>query len=58
MNTLLVNSSQSETFFNYNHALGFIREKAAMPPLGLLTVAFLLPAGWPKKMVDMGWWSP
>ncbi len=53
MKALLVNPSQTETFFNYKHALGFIRKKAAMPPLGLLTVAALLPDTWPRKVVDL-----
>lgn len=53
MKALLVNPSQPETFMSYKYALGFVRKKAALPPLGLLTVAALLPERWSKKVVDM-----
>jgi radical SAM superfamily enzyme YgiQ (UPF0313 family) len=42
-----------ETFWSFKHAIRFISKKAAEPPLGLLTVAAMLPEGWEKKLVDM-----
>jgi radical SAM superfamily enzyme YgiQ (UPF0313 family) len=42
-----------ETFWSFKHAIRFISKKAAEPPLGLLTVAAMLPEAWEKKLVDM-----
>jgi len=42
-----------DTFWSFKHALKFIRKKAAPAPLGLLTIAAMLPREWPKKLVDM-----
>ncbi len=53
MKILLVNPEQHDTFFSYKHALKLALKKSALPPLGLLTVASLLPGEWPKKMVDL-----
>jgi radical SAM superfamily enzyme YgiQ (UPF0313 family) len=53
MNALLISPRQPNTFFTYNHALPFVRKKAALPPLGLLTVAALLPRSWSMKVVDL-----
>lgn len=41
------------TFWSFKSALPFISKKAAFPPLGLLTVASLLPPEWEKKLVDL-----
>ncbi|MGA7162008.1 MAG: B12-binding domain-containing radical SAM protein [Bacteroidota bacterium] len=53
MNILLVNPVFPDTFWGFRHALKFVSKKAAYPPLGLLTVAALLPSSWNKKLVDM-----
>jgi radical SAM superfamily enzyme YgiQ (UPF0313 family) len=42
-----------DTFWSFKHAVRFIRRKASFPPLGLLTVAAMLPAAWSKRLVDM-----
>ncbi|MEE4178526.1 MAG: B12-binding domain-containing radical SAM protein, partial [Bacteroides sp.] len=42
-----------DTFWSFTYALSFIGKKAAFPPLGLLTVASLLPEEWPKRLVDV-----
>ena len=53
MKILLVYPRYPDTFWSFRHALKFISKKAAYPPLGLLTVAALLPTDWAKKLVDM-----
>jgi radical SAM superfamily enzyme YgiQ (UPF0313 family) len=50
---LLVYPKYPDTFWSFKHALKFIMKKAAFPPLGLLTVAAMLPKVWEKKLVDM-----
>ncbi|MDO8743435.1 MAG: DUF4070 domain-containing protein, partial [Candidatus Azambacteria bacterium] len=42
-----------DTFWGFKYALPFIGKKAAFPPMGLLTVAALLPRDWEKKLVDL-----
>jgi radical SAM superfamily enzyme YgiQ (UPF0313 family) len=53
MNVLLVNPKYPDTYWNFEHALKFISKDANNPPLGLITVASMLPAQWVKKMVDL-----
>lgn len=53
MNILLVNPTFPDTFWGFRHALKFISKKAAYPPLGLLTVAAMLPPAWNKRLIDM-----
>jgi radical SAM superfamily enzyme YgiQ (UPF0313 family) len=53
MKILLVYPQYPDTFWSFKHALKFVSKKAAFPPLGLLTVAAMLPADWDKKLVDM-----
>jgi radical SAM superfamily enzyme YgiQ (UPF0313 family) len=53
MNILLVYPKYPDTFWSFKHALKFISKKAITPPLGLLTVAAMLPEEWGKKLVDM-----
>ena len=53
MNILMVSPPSPDTFWNLKHVLKFISKKAALPPLGLLTVAAMLPKDWEKKLVDM-----
>ncbi len=53
MRILLVYPSYPDTFWSFRHALRFISKKACFPPLGLLTVAAMLPTAWEKKVVDM-----
>ena len=52
MNILLIYPKVPDTFWSFKYALKFIRKKASSPPLGLLTVAALLPSEWSKRLVD------
>jgi radical SAM superfamily enzyme YgiQ (UPF0313 family) len=53
MKVLLVYPKYPDTFWSFKHALKFISKKASFPPLGLLTVASMLPKKWEKRLVDM-----
>jgi radical SAM superfamily enzyme YgiQ (UPF0313 family) len=53
MKAVLVYPRCPDTFWSFKYALKFISKKAASPPLGLLTVAAMLPKDWKKKLVDM-----
>ena len=53
MKILLVSPESPDTFWSLKHALKFLSKKAALPPLGLLTVAAMLPENWELKLVDM-----
>lgn len=53
MKILLINPDIPLTFWSFKKALKFISRKAVVPPLGLLTVAAILPRDWEVKLVDM-----
>ena len=42
MNILFIYPKYPDTFWSFNHALKFIRKKAAYPPLGLLAISAYL----------------
>ncbi len=52
MKILLVYPKYPETFWSFKYALKFIAKKASLPPLGLLTVAAMLPPDWELRLVD------
>lgn len=52
MNALLLYPEFPNSFWSFKHALKFIGRKAALPPLGLLTVAAMLPKKWNLCLVD------
>lgn len=53
MNILLVYPKYPDTYWSFKHALKFISKKASNIPLGLITVASLLPEEWNKKLTDL-----
>jgi radical SAM superfamily enzyme YgiQ (UPF0313 family) len=52
-NVLLLYPEFPDTFWSFKHALKFVNKRAALPPLGLLTVAAMLPDGWEKRLIDL-----
>ncbi|MBS3751281.1 MAG: B12-binding domain-containing radical SAM protein [Anaerolineales bacterium] len=53
MKILLIYPEFPDTFWSFKHALKFIKKKASLPPLGLLTVGALLPTTWKKRLLDL-----
>ncbi len=53
MKILLINPEVPETFWSLKNALKFIGKKCTLPPLGLLTVAAMLPQEWNLRLTDM-----
>jgi radical SAM superfamily enzyme YgiQ (UPF0313 family) len=53
MNTLLVYPEIPDTFWSFKHALRFIGKRASQPPLGLMTVASMLPDTWTLQLLDL-----
>ena len=53
MRVLLVYPEFPDTFWSFKYALRFLGKRSAFPPLGLLTVAAMLPASWEKRLVDL-----
>ncbi|MFH1714344.1 MAG: B12-binding domain-containing radical SAM protein [Candidatus Nealsonbacteria bacterium] len=53
MKVLLLYPKFPKTFWGFEYALPFIGKKSSFPPLGLLTVASLLPKDWDKRLIDL-----
>jgi radical SAM superfamily enzyme YgiQ (UPF0313 family) len=53
MHALLIYPEWPDTYWSFKHALPFQGKRSAYPPLGLLTIAALLPAHWAKRLVDL-----
>lgn len=53
MKILMVYPQFPDTFWSFQYALEFLGKKASSPPLGLATVAALLPEEWEKRLIDM-----
>jgi radical SAM superfamily enzyme YgiQ (UPF0313 family) len=53
MKILLISPQTPDTFWSFKHVLRFVSKRASFPPLGLLTVAAMLPGDWDLRLVDM-----
>jgi radical SAM superfamily enzyme YgiQ (UPF0313 family) len=53
MKVLLLYPGFSDTFWSFKHVLKFIHKRAALPPLGLLTLGAMLPESWELRKVDV-----
>lgn len=53
MKALLVQPEFPPTYWSYTYALRFVGKKCVHPPLGLITVAALLPSHWKPTVVDL-----
>lgn len=53
MKILLLYPQYPETFWSLKYSLSFVGKKASIPPLGLLTIASLLPQNWETKLIDL-----
>lgn len=52
MKILLVSPQTPDTFWSFKHVLKFVAKESSIPPLGLLTVAAMLPPEWELRLVD------
>ena len=50
---LLVYPRNPDSFWSFKYVLKLVSKKSAFPPLGLLTVAAMLPRRWSFKLVDL-----
>lgn len=53
MKILLVSPQTPDTFWSFKHVLRFVSKKSSIPPLGLLTIAAMLPDDWELRLVDL-----
>ena len=53
MKILLVYPQNPDTFWSFKHVLRFVSKRSTFPPLGLLTIAAMLPREWDLKLVDL-----
>jgi len=53
MRILLVNPTYPITYWGFQYALRYSSARAMLPPLGLVTLAALLPSEWELRLVDL-----
>ncbi len=52
-NILMVYPKIPTTYWSFDHALPFIGKKSSLPPLGLMTVAAMLPPNYVVRLIDL-----
>ena len=52
MRALFIYPEFPQTFWSYEKILELVNRKVLLPPLGMVTVAALLPQDWEMKLVD------
>jgi radical SAM superfamily enzyme YgiQ (UPF0313 family) len=52
MRLLLVSPGYPKTFWSFDRVLTMLGKKCLLPPMGLLTIAALMPGNWQLKLVD------
>ena len=58
MRVLLISPAYPPTFWSLEHMLPFVKRRWLLPPLGLLTVAALLPRDWECRLLDLAIGDP
>jgi radical SAM superfamily enzyme YgiQ (UPF0313 family) len=53
MNILLVYPLFPDSYWSFRHALFLENRRSAFPPLGLLTIAAMIPPSWRRRLVDL-----
>lgn len=53
MRVLLVYPEFPVTYWGFNLSVAFEGKRSACPPLGLLTIAAMLPSSWERRLLDM-----
>ncbi len=53
LRVLLINPAYPETYWSLKHMLPMVDRRWLVPPLGLITVAALLPRGWECRLIDL-----
>jgi radical SAM superfamily enzyme YgiQ (UPF0313 family) len=53
VNVLLLYPKHPDTFWSFRQAVRVSSKRAVFPPLGLLTVASMLPEAWSKRVIDL-----
>lgn len=53
MNALLVYPIFPDSYWSFRHALALENRRSAFPPLGLLTIAAMMPRSWRRRLIDM-----
>jgi radical SAM superfamily enzyme YgiQ (UPF0313 family) len=49
----MVYPQNPDSFWSFKHVLRFVSKRSTFPPLGLLTIAAMLPSDWDLRLVDL-----